>query len=315
MHRGRFIFAAALAVVAASAQAATLVDTDFTLSNIKDPSQLPTNWKTAGTAGLELRGPGSTPTVSLALTHNVGNEAGAAWSAQEFTVPSFTMWADVNIDFNRLDASGAITNDNCPADGFAMAFANIPDFAKRLDVVGGGGGALGLFGREDVINRFIGFEVNTWKGQALEDNDDCSTNKFTTFAFENNNADTGFNRDPGDADKGGAKIGQVAAGALKIVNGGWYRYQWNVDTAAGTMSATVTGLDDANKAVSNQKLVEVKFGATAPKLAFTGHFGVTGGTGGAVQGTRIAHIRVDSPAVAAGAPPAITPATPPAAGN
>jgi len=301
MHRGRFIFAAALALAAASAQAATLVNTDFTLS---DATKLPTDWKTAGTAGLELRGPGSTPAISLALTHNIGNEAAAAWTVQEFEGPSFSMWADVNIDFNRLDASGAITNDNCPADGFAMAFAQIPDFATKLDVVGGGGGSLGLFGVETVIPRFIGFEVNTWKGQALEDTDDCSTNKFTTFAFENNNSDTGVNRDPGAADTGGAKVGQTAAPAgVKIVNGGWYRYQWNVDTAAGTMSATVTGLDDANKAVSNQKLAEVTFTGSAPKLGFKGRFGVTGGTGGAVQGTRISHIRVDSPMVAAGTPP------------
>ena len=32
--------------------------------------------------------------------------------------------------------------------------------------------------------------------------------------------------------------------ALKVVNGGWYRYQWNVDAAAGTMTAYVTGLDE-----------------------------------------------------------------------
>ena len=37
--------------------------------------------------------------------------------------------------------------------------------------------------------RFIALEVNTWKGQALEDTEDCSTNKFTTFGFANSDVD------------------------------------------------------------------------------------------------------------------------------
>jgi hypothetical protein len=302
MQRGRFIFAAALALATTSAQAATLVNTDFTLSNLSDASAGVAAWRTAGTAGLELNAPGYPP-VTLALTHNVGSEGGAAWTIQEFTVPSFSMWADVNIDFNRLDESGNLTNDNCPADGIALAFASIPNFAKTQDVVGGAGGSLGLYGRETVLPRFIAFEVNTWKGQALEDTDDCSTNKFTTFAFADNDVATvGVARDAGAADTGGGKVGQVAAGD-KIVNGGWYRYQWNVDTATGKMEAYITGLDDANKAIQNKKVAEVTFSGGAPKLGFAGRFGITAGTGGAVQGTRISHIRVDSPAVAAGAPP------------
>src|SRR6266702_4747084 len=52
MHRGRFVFAVALALVAASAQAAAppIVSTDFTLQDMK---RLPTNWTFNGFAGLE----------------------------------------------------------------------------------------------------------------------------------------------------------------------------------------------------------------------------------------------------------------------
>jgi hypothetical protein len=302
MHRGRFIFAAVLALVAASAQAATtpVVSSDFTL---QDQNRLPFDWQFNGAAGFELRPKGSVPQFDMALTHNANSEAATVWTTGEFTLPSFTMWADVNIDFTRNNGKiEGDSTDTCPADGFAMAFG-----AVQPNALGGGGGAIGLFGNGDALPRFIGFEVNTWRGQALEDTDVCSSNKYTTFAFENVNADTDYARntgETGDKDKGGAKVGQVnAPPTLKIVNGGWYRYQWNVDTAAGTMSAFVTGLDASNKAVQNLKVAEVTFGASAPKLAFKGRFGLAAGTGGAVMGTHVAQVVVVSPAVAAGSIP------------
>jgi len=295
MHRGRFIFAAALALMTANAQAVTLTDTDFTL---QDLTRAPVAWQTNGTAGLDLQPSGAGPAVALALTHNEGNESGTAWTLFKGRVPSFTMWADVNIDFTREFPA------NCPADGFAMAFA-----AVAPDARGGGGGSLGLYGAEEILPRFIAMELNTWREQGLEETDNCENGKFTTFAFANNSVDTGIGREAGAPDTGGAKVGQTTS-AVKIVNGGWYRYQWNVDTAAGTMTVNITGLDEANKAVQNQEMAKVTFTGSAPKLGFKGRFGLTAATGGAVQGTYVRSVRVDSPMVAVGEPPA--PAT---AGN
>jgi hypothetical protein len=306
MHRGRFIFAAALALMTANAQAVTLVDSDFTL---QDPARAPIQWQTNGTAGLDLNPTGSGPAVSLALTHNQGNEYATAWTLFKGRVPSFTMWADVNIDFNREFPA------NCPADGFAMLFADVS--ADYVSSTGGGTG-LGVFGNEELASRVTAFEINTWQGNALEDAGGCTTNKFVTFAFDN--ISDGANRGGGSGDsngtpeEGGPKVGQTTAPAgLQIINGGWYRYQWNVDTTTRKMEAYITGLDASNSTVQNQKLVEVTFGADAPNLSFTGRWGVSAGTGGAVQGTRVSRIRIDAPMVAAGAPPAATP--PPAAGN
>src|SRR2546423_751123 len=101
MLRGRFIFAAALALVASGAMAATtpttLINTDFTLQN---PAQSPFAWTTAGSAGLGLNTTGSGPAVTLDLTHNLGSEGGIAWTLLSAAVPSFTMWADINLDFH-----------------------------------------------------------------------------------------------------------------------------------------------------------------------------------------------------------------------
>jgi len=295
MHRGRFIFAAALALVTASAQAATLINSDFTLADAARPV---TAWQTNGDAGLDINPSTVGVPIILKLTDNLGDQTGTVWSLQEFEVPSFTMWADVNIDFTREFPA------NCPADGFAMAFA-----AVAPDARGGGGGSLGLYGAEEILPRFIAMELNTWRAQGLEETDNCENGKFTTFAFANNSVDTGIGREAGAPDTGGAKVGQTTS-AVKIVNGGWYRYQWNVDTAAGTMTVNITGLDEANKAVQNQEMAKVTFTGSAPKLGFKGRFGLTAATGGAVQGTYVRSVRVDSPMVAVGEPPA--PAT---AGN
>src|SRR5438105_15772465 len=102
MHRGRFIFAAALVLAAANARAAAppLITTQFSLANL---ANIPTAWQLNGTASLEqlLGAPAASPEIDLALSHNVGSEGAAAWSQMQFPLPaSFTMWADVNVDFH-----------------------------------------------------------------------------------------------------------------------------------------------------------------------------------------------------------------------
>jgi hypothetical protein len=304
MYRGRFIFTAALALATVSAQAATQINSDFTLQDASRPANV---WKTNRDAGLQLNADigGTAPApIVLKLTDNQQDQRGTAWSVQQFEVPSFTMWADVNV--NWKPAPGAPVDTNCPADGFTMAFADVDASA-----VANGGGALALYGREETVPRAIAMEVNTWKDNAVEDAGDCSTGKSTTFGFADISKDTTLDRGPGDLDTGGGRLGQVTAPA-KIVDGGWYRYQWNVDSAAGTMDLFITGLDESNKSVANQKVASIKLNAGAPKLNFKGRFGMTGATGGATQGTYVRSIRVDSPMVAAGEPPA---AAPPTAGN
>jgi hypothetical protein len=108
-------------------------------------------------------------------------------------------------------------------------------------------------------------------------------------------------------DSGGGKVGQVTApaalqtgGATPLINGGWFRYQWNVDVAAKTMSAYLTGLEASNSAVQNVKLAEIKWGANAPKFDFTGRFGITAGTGGGTDGVNVGQVVVIAPAVAPG---------------
>ena len=89
MQRGRFIFAAALALVAASAHAATttLVNTDFTL---QDTKRLPVNWTLNGTAQYELSFQGNmVAALDVALTKNTSGNSAAIWANDAYTVPSF----------------------------------------------------------------------------------------------------------------------------------------------------------------------------------------------------------------------------------
>jgi hypothetical protein len=299
MQRGRFIFAAALALVAASAQAApmTLVSTDFTL---QDTKRLPTNWTLNGSAQYELTFQGNMVAAQdVALTNDTTGEGAAMWTNDTYSVPSFTMWADINLDFKPR---GAGVDATCPADGFAMAFANTPTPAT----VGTPGGNIGIFGNDAEIPQFIGFEVNTWYGNDLDDTSTCTTGKNITFAFEDIDASTGTGRGNGDVNAGGARVGQVTAPdplQKGLINGGWYRYQWDVDTTTGKMDAYLTGLEAGNKSVQNMKLADVTFASSAPKLAFKGRFGLGAGTGGGTEGVRVRQVVVVSPAVPAGSPP------------
>src|SRR5438105_4595357 len=133
MYRGRFIAVAIVEVASARVCAAgqtgttgttttsssyVLANADFTLQDAAHP---PTDRVTNGAGGLSLDPTGPVP-VSLALTHNVGSEAGSAWTLLKANVPSFTMWADINVDFKINTTPKGNGGDTCPADGFALAF-------------------------------------------------------------------------------------------------------------------------------------------------------------------------------------------------
>jgi len=296
MHRGRFIFVAALMLAAATARAAAppLISTQFSMANA---ANIPTAWQLNGTASLELLLGSATPDIDLALTHNVAGEGGNAWSQMQFPLPpSFTMWADVNVDFHPA----ANESQTCPADGFAMAFAD-----GKAKSIGGTGGSMGLYGAAD-INSLIAFETNTWYGNAPGSLKDCSTGNNVTFEFSAITGTKEARNMGGTAAKGGAYIGQTVVPPNlngKIINGGWYRYQWDVDTTTGHMDAFITGLDDSNKTVQNEKLADVTLAATAPKAPAMGRFGIAAGTGGGAQGVHVRQIVVVSPSVVTAQPP------------
>jgi len=85
---------------------------------------------------------------------------------------------------------------------------------------------------------------------------------------------------------------------MKLVNGGFYRYQWNVDGVNNTMTVYVTGLEESNKQFQKVKVIEAKFDPAKVKIAdFEGRWGMSAATGGAVQFTEVARARIDSPMI------------------
>jgi hypothetical protein len=280
----RFLAIAALAMAMNAAPAETLLDTDFTKAS--------TGWVLNGNA--QLLDPMTAGVAQvLSLTQHEGSQTGVAWTELQRQVPSFSFIAEARIRWDQAKATEVGSDTSCPADGFAMAFAPV-----ATDAVGGGGGALGLIGLE----RFTAFEVNTWRGQGLGDETqraECTSGMHETFAFDVITAET---EDPtrtdgvaGTPEKGGAKIGQVVPpSGSKIVNGGLYRYQWNV-AEDGTMSVYLTGLEDSNNTVQKVKVLEVKFPSSP--INFEGRWGLTGATGGATQYTEVTRARIDSPMV------------------
>jgi hypothetical protein len=210
------------------------------------------------------------------------------------------MWADVNVRFQPGAPGVEAFIRNCPADGFVLAFAD-----ASPEAVGGSGGDLALFDAPKTIPSFIGFEVNLFFGDAPGNASSlatCNSGKNVTFAFESVGKATGYARKTGTPDKGGAQVAPVTAPAgLQIVNGGWYRYQWNVDTVAGTMAAYLTGLEARNSQVQNLPLSSVTFGSAAPPINFDGRWGVAAATGGAASGVNVARVRVVAPMAAPGA--------------
>jgi hypothetical protein len=285
MGKARMLTALTLALATTSVcRAATLLQTDFTKGDTK-------GWVLNGdqVKVVDVAGDTAHP-KALSLTSDEGSQTGVAWTELAQQVPSFSFIADAQIRHD--DSLG------CPADGFAMAFANITD----TSTVGGGGGSIGLFG--GAIEQFSAFEVNTWRDQGAgteDDRADCKTGKNETFSFDVINASVSDNtRTPGtagDPKAGGAKIGQVVPpSGMKIVNGGFYRYQWNV-AEDGTMSVFVTGLSDSNKQFQKVKVLEQKIDPALKAIGFSGHWGLTAATGGAFQITEIAAARIDSPMI------------------
>jgi hypothetical protein len=80
------------------------------------------------------------------------------------------------------------------------------------------------------------------------------------------------------------------------VNGGFYRYQWNV-APDSTMTVYVTGLSDGNKQFQKVKVLEVKINPALKAIDYEGRFGLHAATGGAFQITEVAAVRIESPIV------------------
>jgi hypothetical protein len=267
--------------------AATLIMSEFS-KGVTD------GWKLNGNARV------ATPAVAapgggmiLRLTADAGNQGGSIWTTMKHTVPSFSFIADI-----RIRHGGT----SCPADGHTMVFAPVEENA-----LGALGGSLGLYDSE-AIPTLTALEFNTWYGQGLgsgDCNDPESKYETVSFAVINPGTDSARNTGqdaPGDATIGGAKVGQTALPTgIKIVNGGFYRVQWNVDQATRTMTAFMTGLEEANKQHQKVKVLEVQFpdnDAVKNLIGFEGRFGMTAATGGATQITEVAAIRIDAPMIA-----------------
>lgn len=272
VRRGLWI--ALLTLTTLAARAETLVSTDFSKGS--------TGWVLSGTA--QLLDP-ATAGVSqvLALTQNDYSQTGVAWTEISRRVPSFSLTADVRI---RHQAEGFSV---CPADGMALVFAPV-----ETSATGNGGGSLGIFG----IERFTAFELNTYHGQGLGEGD-CNDGGNVTFGFDviypgSDDARSGGSQ--GTPDAGGPKIGQIVPpNGMTVVNGGFYRYQWNV-AADGMMTVYATGLEESNRQIQKVKVLEVKF-PNASAIDFAGRWGLTAATGGAVQHVEILTARIDAPMI------------------
>jgi hypothetical protein len=283
----RTLLAVAVALTTGYCQAETLIDTDF--------SQGAAGWVLNGFARLEMpnvAAPGGGQVLSLVRDAN--DQRAAVWTEISRQVPSFSFTAD----WRFRHASSA-----CPADGATMAFAPVP-----ASFLGGGGGALGLFGEgeDGPAERFTALDINTWYGQGLGSGDCNDPDAISeTVAFHVVNPDTDNSRggqdNPGEIGDGGAKLGQVALPAgMKLMNGGFYRFQWNVDQANRTMTVYITGLEDSNKQFQKVKVLEVKFPDQDPVknlIGFEGRWGLTAATGGLNMRAEIARARIDSPMI------------------
>jgi len=275
--------------VSGMARAAVIDEADWTL---RDRSKLPVNWVLNGNARLCLTlspfAAAVEPEISLRLADNSYYEAGAVWHQLKGRLSSFTFIANVRVVFDSTSRRA----DACPADGFTLAFANATESA-----VGAYGEDLGIFNAGGTIPQFTAFEVNTWRGHGLGDRSICNGNN-ETFAFDIVGPGTSNLRRGASspAEVGGDKVGQVnPPPGMKIVNGGWYRYQFNADGATNTLTAYVTGLEESNRQFQRVKVLEAQIGI--PILNFEGRFGLTGGTGAAVMRIDVAYTRIEAPMV------------------
>lgn len=263
---------------------ATLLLTDFTRDR--------QGWKLNGDAALVRTAEAGYPQL-LRLTGGRTGQVGVAWTELRRRVPSFSFLADVRVRF-----SPGIFGD-CPADAFALVFAPV-----ESDAIGNPGSSIGLC-ETWLIYQFIAVEVNTWSGQGLgtnEEKESCSFGKNETFAFDvvtpsgRPIPEAARFRGDGTPERGGFKIGQtLPPPGMKLVNGGWYRYQWNV-APDGTMTLFVTGLDPGNQRFQRVRVLEVKM-AWNPLDRFDGRWGLSASTGAAVQTVEVARARIESPAI------------------
>jgi hypothetical protein len=214
----------------------------------------------------------------------------------KYKLDSFSFIADVS-----LTHSGTA----CPADGFAMSFANVDD----PHTAGNGGGSLGLIGAQaggKPIPQFTIFEVNEYNSQGLgtaAEKQKCTSGKNETFAFDvvtptSKNAEAARTAGGGTPQAGGYKIGQtLPPTGMKILNGGFFRFQWNV-AMDGTLSVFVSGLDQGkNDQFQKVKVLEVKMDPSVGAINFEGRFGLSAATGGLDIGALVAHARIDSPMI------------------
>jgi hypothetical protein len=290
MSKATTLLALMLALVPAGAgPAATLVTTDF--------SQEAKGWALNGNARLAKVTEAKVASLGgkkleqvLELTSSEENQAGVVWTELKQKAPSFSFIADVRV---RYDGGGF---NDCPSDGFTLVFAPVNKDATSGDT----GGSLGLF--NGTIETFTAFEVNTFSAQGLGSEDEkmnCMSGKHVTFAFDVIRPGADADRAPstnGTPEKGGAKIGQVLPpDGMKVVNGGWYRYQWNV-AENGTMTVYATGLDEENKKIQKLKILEVKF-PDKKATDFEGRWGLTAATGAGFETVEVAAARVESPMV------------------
>lgn len=290
MSRATTLLALMMALAPVSAgPAATLVTTDF--------SQDAKGWTLNGNARLAKITEAKVASLGskkldqvLALTSSEENQAGVVWTELKQKAASFSFVADVRV---RYDGGGL---NDCPGDGFTLAFAPV----NKDALVAEGGSNLGLFG--GTIETFTAFEVNTWHAQGLgseEEKQNCMSDKHVTFALDILRPGVDNERSPGSngtPEKGGAKIGQVLPpDGLKVVNGGWYRYQWNA-SENGTITVYTTGLDEGNKKFQKVKILEVKL-PNNKAIDFEGRWGLTAATGSAFQTVEVAAARIESPLV------------------
>jgi len=292
MGKIRMLMGLAVAMTASLCRAETLVNSDFSKGS--------TGWVLNNAAQLVTVGDRQV----LSLTQNETSQAGIVWTELKRRVPSFSFIADLRIRFEPPDEG------SCPADGMAVAFADAGPNAE-----GGAGGNLGLFGNPDDLGTFIALDINTWYAQGLGGGLNChasrSISETVSFAVLKTNCDTcqrspesgrtSYDRHTGvnsyeDPVKGGIKLGQTGfPEGMKLVNGGAYRFQWNVDGATNTMTCFVTGLEERNKQFQKVKVAEIKSGI--PTLDFEGRWGITAATGGAVQHSEVLTARIDVPMI------------------
>jgi hypothetical protein len=281
----------ALALTMSASQAATLIDTDFSKGSAGWVLNQDAQLLDPQTAGI---------TQVLSLTQHLGSQTGTAWTEMSQKVDSFSFIADIRIRFSSALTEETGGDPNCPADGVVMGFAPV-----EADFVGGGGGSISLFSGE--VETFTSMVINTWRGAGNGNDDEravCDNGKNETFEFGVVTPSYGDFTRPQDGivrtpDEGGSKINQVnPPSGMKLVNGGFYRYQFNVDGVNNTMAVYVTGLDESNKQFQKVKVIEAKFDAAKVKvLDFQGRWGLAAATGGAVQFTDVARARIDSPMI------------------